>query len=69
MNKQSYRTSTVKLLPCAFCGGPGTLARMPGATTWWRVRCNDYHCGGTTWAMGDDELAVNAWNRRPDGQT
>lgn len=55
------------LRPCAFCGGVAKLAPMPGATSWWRVRCQDYHCGGTTWALDEPEKAVEAWNRRPEG--
>lgn len=55
--------------PCPFCAGPGKLAPMPGARNWWRVRCEDYHCGGTTWAIQEATDAVAAWNRRPnDGE-
>jgi len=55
------------LAGCAFCGGPGKLAPMPNTASWWRVRCQDYHCGGTTWAMDEPQKAVQAWNRRPAG--
>ena len=53
--------------PCPFCGGRARLEPMPNASHWWRVRCTDFHCGGTTWAMQGPELAAAAWNRRPDG--
>ena len=53
---------------CAFCGCEAKLAPMPNSPTWWRVRCNNYHCGGTTWAMGSQEEAIDAWNRRPHGE-
>jgi hypothetical protein len=53
-----------RLNPCPFCGGRGELGLMPGTTGWWRVRCKDYHCGGTTWALQGREVAVSAWNRR-----
>ena len=56
-----------KLSPCPFCGGKATLQPMPGSRGWWQVRCKVYLCGGTTWAMGEKELAVDAWNKRtPD---
>ncbi|WP_176992776.1 Lar family restriction alleviation protein [Collimonas sp. OK242] len=60
--------STLNLRPCPFCGGSATLAPMRNAQEWWRVRCNNYHCGVTPWAMPDAEQAVNAWNRRPDDE-
>lgn len=53
--------------PCPFCEGSAKLEPMPNALHWWRVRCGDFHCGGTTWAMQGPELAVAAWNRRPNG--
>jgi len=53
-----------KVKPCAFCGEIGKLSPMPNASGWWRVRCQRYDCGGTTWAMSDAEQAVAAWNRR-----
>lgn len=60
--------ATVK--PCPFCAGGAMLAPMKGAAHWWRVRCDDYHCGGTTWAIQSPEDAVSAWNRRAsDGKT
>jgi len=62
----AHQEGAVTLRPCAFCGGAGKLAPLPGASTWWRVRCNDFHCGGTTWAMEDPDEAVRAWNRRPN---
>ncbi|WP_365755780.1 Lar family restriction alleviation protein [Noviherbaspirillum sp.] len=64
----NLKQNKVALRPCAFCGGPATLSPMPSAQTWWQVRCKDYHCGGTTWAMDDEDKAVAAWNRRPDGE-
>ncbi len=57
------------LLPCPFCTGPAKLEPMPNAVNWWRVRCRDYHCGGTTWALNGEADAVAAWNRRPGGET
>lgn len=57
------------LMPCPFCRGEAKLGPMPGAASWWQVRCASYHCGGTTWAMDEPEKAVRAWNRRPDGET
>ena len=68
MNASVYRASTVKLLPCPFCGGPATLSSMPLAPTWWRVRCHKYECGSTTWAMDEADKAVKAWNRRTNEQ-
>ena len=54
---------------CPFCDGAAKLAPMPGASGWWRVRCEDYHCGGTTWAIQGPEDATATWNRRPsDGK-
>jgi hypothetical protein len=50
---------------CPFCGRSAKLAPMPGARGWWRVRCEWYDCGGTTWAVQDPGDAVRAWNRRP----
>ena len=55
------------LLPCPHCGGPATLKPMPNAPLWFQVRCNDYHCGGTTWAQMGDQEAADAWNRRVSG--
>jgi len=51
--------------PCPFCGGPAKLEPMPDTNNnWWRVRCADYACGGTTYPRGDEESATAAWNRR-----
>lgn len=55
------------LKPCPFCGGPATLMQMPRASFWWRVRCDSFQCGGTTWALMGADVAVEAWNRR-DGE-
>lgn len=63
-----YPAGTSTPLPCPFCGGSATLAPMPNAETWWQVRCDDYRCGGTTWATLDEEQAVNVWNRRAHGE-
>ncbi|WP_414691495.1 Lar family restriction alleviation protein [Noviherbaspirillum sp.] len=60
--------STTELLPCPFCGSRATLSSLPMSPSWWRVRCDSYHCGGSTWAMGEAEEAVNAWNRRANEQ-
>lgn len=57
------------LRPCPFCSGRAKLEPMPNAGNWWRVRCQDYDCGGTTWALNGEAEAVAAWNRRPDGET
>ncbi len=60
----------VDLRPCPHCGGPARLEEVgPGRKVklWFRVRCEDYDCGGTTWAMLGPEAATTAWNRR-DGQ-
>ena len=67
-DKSSYRAGTLNLRPCPFCRGPATLAQMPSASSWWRVRCDNYDCGGTTWAMDEPQTAVDAWNRRPDDE-
>jgi len=60
--------TTADLQPCPFCGGTATLSSLPHAPTWWRVRCNEYECGATTWAMGEVDTAVEAWNRRANVQ-
>jgi hypothetical protein len=65
MKAQHLNGLNGSLLPCPHCNGPGKLAPMPGASSWWRVRCHDYHCGGTTWAMDEPAKATEAWNRRP----
>ncbi|CAM5188400.1 hypothetical protein CDEN61S_01665 [Castellaniella denitrificans] len=58
------------LLACPHCGGAAKLAPMPGTNgNWWRVQCQDFHCGGTTWAFPDPDQAATAWNRRQDGET
>lgn len=56
------------LKPCPFCGGTAKLAPMIGARSWWRVRCDAYLCGGTTWAMQGHMEALEAWNRRANGK-
>lgn len=56
------------LKPCPFCGGAAKLAPMPQASGWWQVRCRDFHCGGTTWAMQEGDAVSEAWNRRSDEQ-
>lgn len=61
-------SNIVDLLPCPFCGISAKLSPLPNAQTWWRVRCDNYHCGGTTWAMEDAEQAIGAWSRRLGGQ-
>lgn len=58
------------LLACPYCGGPARIEPVPLKATaplWFRVRCQDYGCGGTNWAMVGPEAAVKAWNRR-DGK-
>jgi len=52
------------VLPCPFCAGKAKLEPMVRTNSWWRVRCGDYECGGTTWARLGPDVAVNAWNRR-----
>lgn len=64
MKAQELNAAQVSLKGCPFCGGPGKLTPMPGASSWWRVRCEDFHCGGRTWAMDEVDKAVAAWNRR-----
>lgn len=55
--------------PCPFCTNQAKLEPMPGTNkNWWRVRCADFHCGGTTWAMPSPDEATAAWNRRADGE-
>lgn len=55
------------LRTCPFCAGSAKLEALPKATQWWQVRCKDYDCGGTTWAVMEPDAAANAWNRRPSG--
>ncbi len=70
MKAKSIHALQASLLPCPHCDGPAKLAPMPGSDTWWQVRCQNYHCGGTTWAMSEADQAVAAWNRRAgDGET
>ena len=53
------------LKPCPYCDGPARLDPMPGTNyLWWRVRCRDFGCGGTTWAFQSKDGAIAAWNRR-----
>jgi hypothetical protein len=68
MRATVYRASTADLQPCPLCGGTATLSSLSRAPTWWRVRCNEYECGATTWAMSEADLAVKAWNRRANVQ-
>lgn len=65
MTRADRQTS---IRPCPFCGGKAKLSPMPGAANWWRVQCQNFHCGGTTWAMPDPVQAVRAWNARQDGE-
>lgn len=65
MKAQHLNRLAAALRPCPYCGGPGKLAPMPNASSWWRVRCQNYDCGGTTWAIQGPDEAVAAWNRRP----
>lgn len=68
MKAQELNALQASVKVCPFCGGLATLAPMKGSD-WWRVRCDDYHCGGTTWALQSAPDAVSAWNRRPqDGE-
>jgi hypothetical protein len=65
MKAQDLNTLQASVKPCPFCAGRAVLAPLKGASGWWRVRCEDYHCGGTTWALQGSEDAVEVWNRRP----
>ena len=56
------------LKPCPFCGTAAKLAPMPGAREWWRVTCENFGCGGKTWALKGHADAVTAWNRRTHGK-
>ena len=58
------KISDVKVKPCPFCSGKAALEPMPSSRGWWRVKCRNYHCGGTNWAMGREEEALTAWNAR-----
>lgn len=69
MKAASLDTLQSSLLPCPHCGGMAKLGEMPGSKNWWQVRCQNYHCGGTTWAMPEPNDAAMAWNRRQDGET
>jgi hypothetical protein len=53
------------LRACPFCSRSAKLAPMPGASGWWRVRCEWSDCGGTTWAVQGPAEAAEVWNRRP----
>lgn len=64
MNATALNTLQRTLLPCPHCGSKAKLAPMPRTEFWWRVQCESYHCGGTTWAMQSPESAAEAWNRR-----
>lgn len=68
MGKSVYRASTINLKPCPLCGGPASLYQLPHAPTWWRVRCTEYECGATPWAMDEADKAIKAWNRRANEQ-
>lgn len=69
MKAQELNALQASVKPCPFCAGVATLQPMKGASGWWRVRCDDYHCGGTTWALQGAADAAEAWNRRPpDGK-
>lgn len=67
MKARELSTLQAGLLACPFCGGPAKLEPMRGTSHWWRVRCGDYDCGGTTWALQGPDTAAAAWNRRADG--
>lgn len=50
---------------CPFCNSAAKLEPMPGTNNnWWRVRCTNYHCGGTTYPQSDERATVDAWNLR-----
>jgi hypothetical protein len=63
----ALRTLQRSALPCPFCGASAVLHQMPDTMDWWRVRCPQDACGGTTWAVKGATGAVAAWNRRSTG--
>lgn len=67
---QALSVMQASLTSCPYCGGAPKLVPMPGTkSNWWRVQCQNHHCGGTTWAMPEPEQAQKAWNRRAGEQT
>ncbi|MPT37785.1 MAG: hypothetical protein E2603_04530 [Achromobacter sp.] len=68
MKAQTLTKIQRDLKPCAHCGSRAGLKPMPHAPLWFRVRCENYHCGVTTWAMQGEDEAAEAWNRRVHGQ-
>ena len=50
------------LKPCPFCGDKARLE--PFNTVHWRVRCRNFHCGGTNYVQMEAEEAVEKWNKR-----
>ena len=67
MKAQELNGLQSQLKPCPYCGGKGQLKPMPGAPMWFRVRCEAYECGCTTWALMGAPDAATAWNRRANG--
>lgn len=67
MKAQQLNGLQAQLKPCPMCGSRGSLKPMAGAPMWFRVRCEDYECGCTTWALMGASEAATAWNRRANG--
>ncbi|CAB3901097.1 Lar family restriction alleviation protein [Achromobacter animicus] len=67
MKAQKLNGLQAQLKPCPYCGGKAQLKPMPGAYMWFKVRCEAYECGGTTWALMGAGEAAAAWNRRANG--
>ena len=63
---ESFHCKKNSLLSCPHCAEDSKLTPLPNST-WWRVRCNNYHCGATTWAFQSEDEAIAAWNRRGRG--
>ncbi len=63
---KSFKKQTYNILPCPLCDEKAKLMPMY-RSPWWRVRCDNYHCGCTTWACPTQEKAIAAWHRRGHG--
>lgn len=61
--KASHLSELVSnLKPCPFCGGQAALE--PANKIHWRVRCKDFHCGGTHLVQSEADKACEVWNKR-----
>lgn len=63
---KSLKRATHNILPCPLCDENAKLMPLPDSS-WWRVRCKNYDCGCTTWALQTKIKAITAWNRRSRG--